>query len=157
MSTDFFDQVRRCYVENHRGLFGYALSLTRNRAAAEDAVHAVICRLLDRGTIPSEPRPYLYRAVRNAAVDTWRRGASREEPLFDGGAGSGPDPELRLQLEACLFRLDTDQREVILLKAWQGLTFREIGEVRGQPANSAASLYRRGLHKLKALLEEKER
>lgn len=45
---------------------------------------------------------------------------------------------------------------MILLKAWQGLTFREIGEVRGQPANSAASLYRRGLEKLRALLVEEK-
>lgn len=73
MSADFFDQVRRCYAEHHRGLFAYALSLTRDRAAAEDVVHAVICRLLDRGSIPAEPRPYLFRAVRNAAVDGWRR------------------------------------------------------------------------------------
>ena len=157
MGTGFFDQVRRCYAENRTGLFTYALSLTRNRAAAEDAVHAAVCRLLEKGTLPGDVRPYLYRAVRNAAVDGWRRTGSREEPLFDLDRPDGADGDRRdqwLQLQQCLYRLDGDQREVIVLKTWQGLTFREIGEVRGQSTNTAASLYRRGLARMKSMLEE---
>jgi RNA polymerase sigma-70 factor (ECF subfamily) len=156
MEADFFNQVRRCYDENRQGLFTYALSLTRDRAVAEDAVHGVICRLLDRGKMPGEVRPYLFRAVRNAVVDNWRRGASREEPLFDlqRPEDGGGEPDLVLQLQQCLFRLEQDQREVVVLKIYQGLTFREIGEVRGQSANTAASHYRRGLKRMKAMLEE---
>ncbi len=157
MKTSFFDQVRGCYTENRQGLYTYALALTRDRAAAEDVVHGVICRLLDRGRMPDEPRPYLFRAVRNAVVDGWRRGPSREEPLFDlqqPDTGGGAPPDQALQLHQCLFRLAEDQREVVVLKVYQGLTFREIGEVRGQSANTAASLYRRGLQKMKTMLEE---
>jgi RNA polymerase sigma-70 factor (ECF subfamily) len=157
MSTDFFDQVRRFYRENRQGLFTYALALTRNRAAAEDAVHAAICRLLEKGKLPGELRPYLFRAVRNAAVDGWRRHSSREEPLFDidrPAAGAADGPAALLQLEQCLHRLEEGEREAIVLKIYQGLTFREIGEVRGQPANTAASHYRRGLQKMKSMLGE---
>jgi RNA polymerase sigma-70 factor (ECF subfamily) len=157
MGTDFFDQVRNCYAENRQGLFSYALALTRDRAVAEDAVHSVICRLLRRGRLPGDVRPYLFRAVRNAVVDGWRRKSSGEEPLFDTAPrpdGGAADPETSLQLQQCLYRLDEDQREVIVLKICQGLTFREIGEVRGQSANTAASLYRRGLQKMKTMLEE---
>jgi len=156
MKTDFFDQVRRCYTENRQGLFTYALALTRNRAAAEDAVHGVICRLLDRGKMPGEVRPYLFRAVRNAAVDGWRRSSSREDLLFNLAPpdGGDPQPDNVLQLQQCLFRLGEDERETIVLKIYQGLTFREIGEVRGQSTNTAASHYRRGLKKMKAMLEE---
>jgi RNA polymerase sigma-70 factor (ECF subfamily) len=157
MQTDFFDQVRACYTGNRQGLYSYALALTRNRAAAEDMVHAVVCRLLARGKMPREVRPYLFRAVRNAVVDDWRRNSSRENQPGDSdlaGAVITEQPDQALQLHQCLFRLEEAEREVIVLKVYQGLTFREIGIVRDQPANTAASHYRRGLEKMKTMLEE---
>lgn len=148
--------MRNCYTEYRQGLFTYALALTRNRATAEDAVHGVICRLLSRGKMPAEIRPYLFRAVRNAAVDDWRRTSGGGEPVFDldSPVTGSSRADQALQLHQCLFRLGEDERETIVLKIYQGLTFREIGEVRGQSTNTAASHYRRGLKKIKVMLEE---
>ncbi len=154
MNTTFFRQVHACYRENRQGLFTYALALTRNRAVAEDAVHSAVCGLLGRKRMPDEVRPYLFRAVRNAAVDNWRRERGREEPIFSQTTVTAQDPEQSLHLEQCLNRLGDDERETIVLKVYQGMTFSEIGEVRGQPANTAASHYRRGLQKMKVMLEE---
>jgi len=153
MDTTFFHQVRACYRENRQGLFTYALTLTGNRAAAEDAAHSAICGLLGRRRMPDEVRPYLFRAVRNAAVDHWRRDQARVDPIFQDSAAA-QSPEQSLGLEQCLNRLGDDERETIVLKIYQGMTFSEIGEVRGQPANTAASHYRRGLQKMKVMLEE---
>ncbi len=154
MNTTFFHQVRACYRENRQGLFTYALTLTGDRAAAEDAVHSAVCGLLGRGRMPDEVRPYLFRAVHNAAVDNWRKERPRVDPIFQGSTVAAQEPEQRLRLEQCLNRLGDDERETIVLKIYQGMTFSEIGEVRGQPANTAASHYRRGLQKMKVMLEE---
>jgi len=157
-TAEFYDQVRICYRENRQGLFTYALSLTRCRTAAEDAVHTAVCRLLERGRVPADLRPYLFRAVRNAAVDSWRRQEAREDPLFDTErAPANPDPDQRLRLEQCLFRLGDREREVIVLKVLLGFTFREIGNLLELPANTAASRHRRGLEKMKTMLEEEGR
>ena len=152
--ADFHEQIRSVYREQRQGLFTYALSLTRNRAAAEDAVHTAVCRLLELDHPPRDLQPYLFRAVRNAAVDGWRRQGAREEPLLDTGRATAVDSGQWIQLEQCLFRLGAAEREVIVLKVWSGFTFREIGDLLGMPANTAASHHRRGLEKMKTMLEE---
>ena len=51
--------------------------------------------------------------------------------------------------QAALTQLPPEQREVIVLKVWGGLTFSQIAETLGMPANTAASRYRYGLTALK--------
>jgi RNA polymerase sigma-70 factor (ECF subfamily) len=46
-----------------------------------------------------------------------------------------------------------NQREVLILKILEGLTFREIAAANGESINTIASRYRYGLEKLRALLE----
>ena len=48
--------------------------------------------------------------------------------------------------------LPPEQREVVHLKLWEGLTFEEIAAALEIPPNTAASRYRYGLDKLRELL-----
>jgi RNA polymerase sigma-70 factor (ECF subfamily) len=52
--------------------------------------------------------------------------------------------------------LSEEQREVILLREYQGLTFPEIGEVLGVPENTAKARLHRGLRAMRKRLEEEE-
>jgi RNA polymerase sigma-70 factor (ECF subfamily) len=45
--------------------------------------------------------------------------------------------------------LPREQREVVVLHVWGGLTFEEVGRATGVAANTAASRYRYGLEKLR--------
>lgn len=146
-------RLQQFYAENRQGLFTYALSLTGNRAAAEDAVHSAILRLLRRPWLPRELRPYAYRCVRNSAIDEWRRRQPRddEQTIF---AAETPDPALTEHLTMLLAQLAGDEREVIVLKVYDGLTFREIAAVKRCSLNTVASQYRRGMEKLRALYQE---
>jgi RNA polymerase sigma-70 factor, ECF subfamily len=56
------------------------------------------------------------------------------------------------ELVAALDRLPRDQREVLVMKIWNELTFAEIGEALGISQNTAASRYRYGLGNLKKTL-----
>lgn len=76
-------QVEALYEQHGRGLRAYACSVTDSFAASEDAVHLVFERLLHDGIeINGQPASYLYRAVRNAALNQVR-GKMREAELTD--------------------------------------------------------------------------
>jgi len=127
-------------------------------ADAEDVVQEAFVRFWrgQRG-LSGEPLALLLTSVRRAALDTARsrsRRASREAsaaagadvPLFEP-LGEGDDR--RIVIEAALARLPREQREVLALKIWGGLTFAEIAEQLGIPPNTAASRYRYALGALR--------
>jgi RNA polymerase sigma-70 factor (ECF subfamily) len=151
------ESLRIFYVEFRQQLYTYAVSITGNRESAEDAIHCVFQNLLRCRSLPSNLRPYLFRCVRNAAFDTLRRSGVRAESIFDDSSAVAEAPTLQAvvlasELEHGLQRLSSDERETIILKIYDGLTFQEISELRQTPLPTVASWYRRGLEKLKALM-----
>ena len=55
-------------------------------------------------------------------------------------------------MERALDELPAEQRIVLQLKLWEGLTFEQIADALDIPANTAASRYRYGLDKLRERL-----
>jgi RNA polymerase sigma-70 factor, ECF subfamily len=144
--------VEALYHELGPALLAYGRSLLRDRALAEDAVHQVFLNLMsDRTTLPDEPRPYLFRAVRNASLNRLRivrreTAEAHAESVFvapDGLEALVPD------LESALAELPDEQREVVVLRVWGGLTIEAAAHVAGVSPNTAASRYRYGLSKLR--------
>jgi RNA polymerase sigma-70 factor, ECF subfamily len=145
------DQVRRLYEIHGRALFAYACAFVRDPSDAEDVVQQVFLRLL-RGVATGSLSPgYLFRAVRNGALNDIRR-RSREVDL-DGEVqwleSSSDSTETALALQSALRVLPEEQREVVVLRIWGQLTFDEIAGVVDISPNTAASRYRYGLMKLK--------
>ena len=146
------DVIESLYRDFGPALFAYARSLLREASSAEDVVHEVFLKLIARpGWLPVEPRPYLFRAVRNASLNR-RRSVSREAgrppeaPAFvaeDGLAALVPD------LERALADLPVEQCEVVMLRVWGGLTLEAAAEVAGVSPNTAASRYRYGMARLR--------
>jgi RNA polymerase sigma-70 factor (ECF subfamily) len=104
-------------------------------------------------------RPYLFRAIRNAALDERRSSRRRTDSIFEDAVatqslGEAPPTSTgREEIEALLGRLSPDERECIVLRIYSGLTFREIAELRGVALPTVASWYRRGLQRLESLLK----
>lgn len=150
------EQLRTAYQAYRQELFGYAYALTRCAATAEDAVHSAFEGVLKRAALPRELRPFLFRCIRNAALDVRCRAARDATQAVPPGGAIVPLSGLRLDLEAALNALGEDERETIVLKTYGGLTFEEIAAVREVSVNTAASWYRRGLEKLRKRFEEAE-
>jgi RNA polymerase sigma-70 factor, ECF subfamily len=151
---EFVEVIRRFYELNRDELYTYAVSLTRDADAAEDVIHTVFCNLLKRNSAPREMRSYALRCVRNAATDLVRRnGRERHRNFVYTSPGEAPDPHLQAEMDDALQRLSGDERECIVLKVYTGLTFKEIAALRRVSINTAASWYRRGLEKMKAILD----
>ena len=158
MNSSVGETLRAFYVDNRQPLYTYAVSITRQREAAEDAIHQAFQQLLRRDLLPADLRPYVFRCVRNAALDGFRRAKVRTDSVFEdpaetdpeapGSAGAFSMAELNLWLD----QLSPDERETIILKIYDDFSFQEIADFRGVPLPTATSWYRRGLAKLRVLL-----
>jgi RNA polymerase sigma-70 factor (ECF subfamily) len=146
--------IRQLYETHGPALLAYASALLRDPSAAEDVLHQVFLNLLrGRAAAADQPVAYLFRAVRNGALNHIR-GHARETELAGCGVWlESPDgsAETSLALQSALKALPDAQREVVVLKIWGELTFEEAAEVIGVSPNTAASRYRYGLEKLKQI------
>lgn len=142
----------------HHG-FRYAMSLTHERAGAEDLVHDACVSIL-RADGPWH-RGYLFATIRNRYIDQYRRKRKVNEVDIDtteptGGtfiddeqADAGLDAMIACEtIEAALSLLSPAEREAMYLFAIEGYTAREIGEMTGKPRGTILSLIHRGRKKL---------
>ncbi|MCD6337757.1 MAG: sigma-70 family RNA polymerase sigma factor [Verrucomicrobia bacterium] len=148
-------------------LLGYARKLARNGAAAEDAVQEAFLRLHAQWANVRAPRQWLFRTVHNLTVSDNRRDA-RQLPLeaageakgaAASGAPPGPDEEAARweeieRLRLCLKRLDKRNRELLRLKFFEGLSYREIAERMGLTVGHVGYLLHHALKTLAADFEE---
>jgi RNA polymerase sigma-70 factor (ECF subfamily) len=154
------DDVRRLYDEHGAALVLYACSFVADGGTAEDVVHGVFLKLLRGKQIVFEaPAAYLYRAVRNAALNV-RRDRSRDVALADQEVWvgqSGRNREAAFALQRALHELPDEQREAVVMRIWSGMTLEEVAEATGVPLNTAASPYRYALAKLRERLKPYEK
>lgn len=142
------------YEQHRRALFLTAWQVLRDTGLSEDAVHSAFARLAQSGHRPADPKLYVFRCVRNAAVDLARARRRRREqcvePDWDAPAAATGDAhaEAAEMVARLLERLDDAGREVVGLHLHAELTFAEIAELRGEPLATVASRYRRALEKL---------
>ncbi len=106
-------------------------------------------------------RALLYAAVRSIALDLIRRDSRRArreaEVVSESDQAIEPHFELadeaQIALVAAVDRLSHDQREVLVMKIWNELTFAEIATALDISQNTAASRYRYALAALKKTLQ----
>ena len=150
------------YDAHAPALFAFALDLTRSEADTADILQEIFCRLAARPELlrgVRDERAFLLRMVYTRVVDASRRRAVRQrfadeaDPAALFAPAADPDETaFRESLARALEELPADQRAVVHLKLWQGLTFDEIATALRIPPNTAASRYRYGLDKLRTLL-----
>ncbi|MCL5103054.1 MAG: RNA polymerase sigma factor [Armatimonadetes bacterium] len=147
-----------------RSLFRYALALTCSADDAEDAVQEVFVRVArewKQFARVANPRAYLFIAARNAAYGILRsrhrrealHEAARAEFIIEPSCESGPDAAALCEAMA---DLPVEQREVLVLKVYDDMTFKEIAETVGVSINTITSRYRYAIDKLRTALEVSE-
>ena len=149
------------YDEHGQRLYRYALLILADRSAAEDAVQEAFVRLAEvlRKRKTGVTFSYLATIVRNecySALRRRRRRAESAEPLVEPAA-PGASEEERMIVDTSLRALPAEQREVIYLKVFEGLTFQEIADRCGISLNTAASRYRYAAERLRRAFGESSR
>ncbi len=153
-----------CFDQVAPKLLLYAVQLCPTRADAEDVVQMAFLRWWRRFPEGNEEHiPLLYAAVRTIALDQRRSDTRRvrreaasevalpmgDAPVFD----TTPEQKETAQIvQEALQTLPEEQREVVTLKLWGGLTFAEIAETTGESINTISGRYRYALNALQKRL-----
>jgi RNA polymerase sigma-70 factor (ECF subfamily) len=124
-------------------------------AAPEDVVQEAFIKLAAQRPPPGKPVPWLYRVVRNAALNAAlaaRRRRRHEAAAAEVRPWFAVPDRAALDVEAAtaaLQALPLELREVIVAYLWGGLTFEQIGELTGTSASTAYRGYAAGLSALR--------
>jgi RNA polymerase sigma-70 factor (ECF subfamily) len=100
-------------------------------------------------------RSYLFGIAYHVLLADRRKAAHRVTAPLDvepAGPDAG-DPDRGIWVRDALARLDEDDREVLMLREYEQLSYQEIADVRGTPLNTVRSQLFRARMALKAALE----
>jgi RNA polymerase sigma-70 factor (ECF subfamily) len=144
-------------------LYAIAYRILRDPYLAEDAVQQVLVTIWDelpRLRDPDRFEAWTYRLVVRASVAEARRGGRGAlVPLLPGDADASPAPDEyrtvvdRDQLERGFRRLTPEQRAVLVLQHYAGLSLAEIADVLGVPVGTAGSRIHYATRALRSALE----
>jgi RNA polymerase sigma-70 factor, ECF subfamily len=154
------------------GLYSYALLLTRNHAEAEDLVQETYVRAIPavgRLRVDSNTKGWLYTILRNIWLNQlrkWRNGPQMIKiDAQNGVTNSVVDPSKNShdvyvskletdQVRAAIQELPVEFREIILLREYEDLSYREIASVLNCPVGTVMSRLARARKTLRTLLSE---
>lgn len=141
-----------------RAIWRIAWSFARRFEDAEDLSQDIRLHLLESESSfagRSDPKTWVYRVAINRALD-WSRKARRwlQEPLELDVAATESDQAGILALRGALEKLGRRQRQVLLLREMEGLTYKEIAETLGISLGSVESTLFDARRKLAARLRD---
>lgn len=154
------DAFSEFYKQTSSAVYGFALSILRNKHDAEDVMHDTFIRAYSAaiGYKPSgNPMPWLLTIVRNLSLNKIRAGRVCEDisEYEDLAAASAEDSIDRMVLEQAMSILDSVERQIVVLHALTGLKHREIADILDVPVGTVLSKYNRSLKKMRQELEDK--
>jgi RNA polymerase sigma-70 factor (ECF subfamily) len=157
------------YDSTSRMIFGLLLRILNNVAAAEEVLIDVYVQVWRQASSydrrRGSPMAWLIMIARSRAIDRLRSGRQereREEPLsqISTDRSSAPSPEevaaaseLSRLVRSALSALSPEQREVIELAYYSGLSHSEIAEKLRQPLGTVKTRIRLGMMKLREMLK----
>jgi RNA polymerase sigma factor (sigma-70 family) len=131
--------TRALYEQYAHQIFRYCLHQLGSREEAEDAVQSTFLnafRGIKRGIVPELESAWLFKIAHNVCLSrrrsSWRRGRVESPADFELVEELTPAPSRRsdelIGLQDVLEEMPENQRRAILLREWQGLSYREIAE-----------------------------
>lgn len=162
-------QLTTAFVRRFQGrVFGLAVTIVQDRVAAEEVAQEAFVRAWQHAAA-FDPRKgrvdsWLLTITRNLSIDV-RRVRAREVNQDDSSflqidsAEAGPEAagvladETRRLREAIAEQLSEEQRRVLLLAAFGGLSGKEISESEGIPLGTAKTRLRAAMLRLRSALE----
>jgi RNA polymerase sigma-70 factor, ECF subfamily len=160
-SHDGFAQIVEMYAGR---LYGYFYRVSGNAETSNDLLSEVFVRLVEKiGAYDSGSFDlWLFKIAANIFYDHLRQQQRRKKFLEsyrqqveteESAAVKRSDDEAVDLLQAQLGQLDEQTRELILLRYYSDLSFKEIAQMRKEPIGTVLSKVHRGLAKLRELME----
>lgn len=158
-STEF----NAVYEEYADRIYRFVYYKTYHRETAEDIMSHAFMKALEkwdsydssRGAVSS----WLYAIAGNLVIDHFRRKkpSADIDDIWDLSTDEDIqiDTERKEQMEEIregLKMLEKDQRDLIILRIWEEMSFKEIGEIKGKSEAGCKMQFYRSLQKLKTIL-----
>ena len=157
------------YSRYHRRIHAYVMGMVKDHGRAEDVTQEVFVSALRRMRETERPiafKPWIYEIAKNACIDQFRRSRRAEEVSLqadDGLApgdygrlvGSDPTPDAAVAAKQDLDHLcgafgglsDT-HHEILVMREFEGMSYREIGERLGMSRPAVESTLFRARRRL---------
>lgn len=139
-------------------IYNFVFYRTGNKELAEDLVSQTFFKAI-RNIAKFDGENFsawLYRIARNTVIDNYRTSKTEEpiENLLNLSEGSDLireiDKKVKLEeVQKILSKLKKEQQEIVLMKVWDGLSYKEIAEIMGKSEASCKMMFSRTLSLLK--------
>jgi RNA polymerase sigma-70 factor (ECF subfamily) len=154
------DAFSALFARYRAAITSYLYRLVGNRTEAESLAQETFLRILEKADHYQHPKRFstwFYTIARNLATDFLKNKRAIGPDDFQGltesiHAPRDPEPQVRAalqedlhQLVAALYELPLPYREVVVLRALQELSYREIAQIVGCPESTARSRMDYGL------------
>ena len=148
------DDIDTLYKQYFRQLSLYALHYMGDIDESKDVVQECFAAVVRNKPEVSNPKVYLYSAVRNRCIDTLR--SKKKEltaPMDDLSEISDEEAQRRAEIEVRLWKavdaLPPKRRELLLLNKRDGLTYGDIARLRGLSENTVRNQIFRAIKALR--------
>lgn len=152
-----FEKLYKKYIEK---IYKFVFYKTMHKETAEDLTSTIFFKALDKldtfDDTKSKFQTWLFNIARNTVIDHYRtKKPNQNIEDFWGIAdnhnlNSIVENNLKIEdVKKVLQTLNTEQREIVLLRVWQGLSYKEIGEIMGKSENACKVSFSRSAAKLK--------
>ena len=166
------------YQRHYRPIFLYISRMAGSREMAEDLAQETFIRIyVNKASWKPQAKftAWMYRIARNLCIDEKRRywnrnvhtessmmssGEDKDIPFLDRVEDGNGDARTALEMKIneevikqAINQLSEEQREVIVLNKYQGLSYGEIAEILGSSAESIKQRAYRAHLKLRSILE----
>lgn len=155
--TEAFGRLYDKYIKK---IYDFVYYKTHHPETAEDLVSQVFMKALrkitdfkiNQGTFQA----WIYRIARNTVIDHYRTSkiADNIEDIWDlaGNDDTERDIDTRNKLkevEAYLTKLKPEQRDIIIMRVWQGMSYQEIALVLAKTEAGCKMVYSRAIRRLR--------
>lgn len=170
------EKALEALLDKHRSrVFSYIMVTIKDRQLAEDFFQDTfvkVIKTLKAGKYNEEGKflPWVMRIAHNLMIDHFRKikkmPMAKSTPEFDifdtisGDEVNGDEllekAQLKKDLKALILQLPEEQKEVVQLRMYYDMSFKEIGEYSNVSINTALGRMRYALINLRKLMEENQ-
>lgn len=145
------------YETYFKRIYSFVYYRTNHRETAEDLTSLVFLKALEkiRNFKKGSFSAWLYRIARNSVIDHYRVSKTYLD-LVEAMDRSGNDicadmeqRELLEQVGKLLDKLDQTQRDIVVMRLWDGLNYREISEIVDKTEENCKVIFGRTLVKIR--------
>ncbi|MFH1412458.1 MAG: RNA polymerase sigma factor [bacterium] len=153
------EQFAKLYDRYVKAIYTFIYYKTMHKETAEDLASQTFIKAMDKiKTFKSSKgsfKSWLYRIARNTVIDHYRaQKTTCTEMIWDLSDQQSViqqvDDKITLdKISHYLESMSKQQREIIIMRLWDGLSYEEIAEITGLSKDNSRMLVSRGLKKVK--------